>query len=158
MSAENFNAISVGTRRHVNHSVFRALPFDDEDFSYALAYEYHESAGYWQIAVDYAPDASGMITTNLSDSTDYVVTPQINLILKDRGWLGGVGALWSYIEDKNEGGAWTDQYWQLLAGFHLPLFRVHLDVNAYYVFEDWQDLDEFDAGDIDFAAWLRFTL
>lgn len=145
------SVISAGARYHVDHSVCEELPFGDGDVSYGLAYEYHEESGYWQIAMNYTPDITG---TNL---TDYVITPQINLIFKDRMWRGGIGALRSYVRDVDNNGDWTDMYWQMLAGIHLPLFGLKLDVHAYYVFEKWNELDEFDSEDIEFGAWLKFS-
>lgn len=145
------NAISVNARYHSDHSVFEELPFDDGDVSYGLAYECHEESGYWQVGVDYAPDASGI------ESTDYVITPQINLVFKDNMWRGGVGALRSYIHDETSGGNWSDLYWQLLAGIELPLFGIQLDLHTYYVFEEWKQLDEFDWDDLEFGAGLKFS-
>ena len=155
--ADEFSAISVGARRHMDHSVFLDLPFGDEDFSYALAYEYHEDIGYWQIAVNYMPDPSGTAGTNSADSIDYVITPQINLIIKDGPWRGGLGALRSYIHDKEKGGDWPDLYWQFILGVHLPVMAVQIDVHAFYVFEDWDMLDEFEFKDVEFGIWLNYT-
>lgn len=145
------SVISAGTRYHINHSIFEELPFDDGDFSYCLAYEYHEDAGYWQIGVDYAPDVTG------AESTDYVITPQINLVFKDGIWLGGVGALRSYINDETAGGDWIDLYWQLLLGVQLPLFGLKVDLQTYYTFEEWDKVDEFDTDDLEFGVWLNFS-
>jgi len=143
------HAAGAGARWHVNHTVFEELPFDDGDLSYGLAYEYHDEAAYWQLAVHYTPDAG-------TNGTDYVVTPQINLIFKDRIWRLGVGALDSYVAAEDGGGDWGDVYWQLLTGLNLPLFRFQLNANAFYVFESWSDLDDFDTDDLEYGFWLTY--
>lgn len=85
------HAVSLGVRHHAAHSAFLAYPFDEGDLSYGLAYEYHEGGGYWQLALDYGAKTGELYPT------DYVVTPQINLLFKDSYWRLGAGALTSYV-------------------------------------------------------------
>lgn len=143
--------VSVGARQHAAHSEFEELPFDDGDISYGVAYEYHEMTGYWQVALDYAPDVSG------TNSTDYVVTPQISLIFKDRAWRGGLGLLKSYIRDNDGEADWTDFYWQMILGLDIPLLGMEFNVLAYYVFEEWGEVGDFDVDELEFGAWLKFS-
>jgi len=141
---------AVGARYQTDHSVFTDLPFDDGDISYALAYEYDETDALWQLAVSYCPDVTG------SNQVDYVITPQISLILRDGIWRAGTGVLMSYIHDEDIGGDWTDLYWQLLAGIQLPFFGLRIGAEAVYVYESWGDLGDFDSDDLEYNGWLGF--
>ena len=142
--------VAVGGKYHVDHSEFEELPFDDGDPAYGVAFEFHDKPAYWQAAVTYAPDVGG---TNLVDS---VITPELNLIVKDQSWLAGTGVLSSYVEGKDEKD-WTDLYWQILLGFDIPVSRASLAIHAYYTFESWGDITDFDTDDLEFGAWLGFS-
>ena len=43
-------------------------------------------------------------------------------------------------------------------GAAYPVLNVKADLLAAYVFEDWGELDEFKADDIDYLIWLKFDL
>jgi len=164
-ASKSEQAMGLGVRTHALHSTFTDLPYDDGDLSYGLSYEFHEASGYWQIAVDYCMDPSRTTTNGLkaADSTNgvkmanSVITPQLNLIFKDKFWRGGVGALASYIDDEiTQEADWTDIYYQFLLGIGVPLGKLGLDVMAVYPFEDWGSLGDFDTGDIDVQVWLKY--
>ena len=142
--------IGAGVRRHSQHSVFKELPFDDGDLSYGIAYEHHDQNAYWQLAVAYAPQPG-------TNGVDFVVTPQINLIVKDRIWRAGIGVLDSYIEMEDGESDWSDVYFQFLTGIHLPVFGGQFDILAYYPFGEWGDIGDFDFDDLDYGAWLTFS-
>ncbi len=142
-------AVLAGARYHVEHSVFTELPFDSGDLSYTLGWEYHDQNGFWQLLVGYAPEIGG------TNGVDYVVTPQLNLLLEDRGWQAGVGALSSYVVTEDESD-WTSIYWQFLLGFTLQLPAFSIDIMSYYPFESWGKLSDFDAGDIEFGVMVKF--
>ncbi len=158
-AANETSALGVGGRYHSQHSAFAELPFDDGDLSYGLAYEYHEEKGLWQIAVEYCPEPGGVsVKDGVTNLVDYVVTPQLSLILKDNIWRGGVGAMASYIEQTDSGEAeWTSVYWQFLLGIGVPLGMFDLDVMASYPFEDWDTLSDFDADEMEYVAWLKLS-
>jgi len=143
-------AFGAGVRRHAQHSVFEDLPFDDGDLSYGIAYEYHDKKAYWQLGVGYAPQPG-------TNGVDYVVTPQLNLIVKDRVWRAGIGVLDRYVEMEDGENDWTDVYFQFLTGIHLPVFGMDFDVLAFYPFAEWGDISDFDFDDIDYGAWLTFS-
>lgn len=143
------SGLSAGARYHVDHSVYEELPFDAGDMSYGLAYEYRERQALWQVAMNYAPHIGGA-----TNDIDYVMTPQLNLIFTDNNWRGGTGILKSYIKDEVLGGDWTDVYWQFLFGFQTPVSRMKFDFQAFYVFNHWDELSEFDFGDVEFGGWL----
>lgn len=150
------HALTAGARYHMRHSEFLELPFDDGDMSYLLGYEYHEYSAFWQLLVGYAPDISAG-DDGRGIGVESVITPQINLLFEDRNWLGGVGALASYIEtEDSDASDWTDVYWQLMLGFQLPLPALDVEFMAYYPFEEWKALSDFDAGDIEFGLLFKF--
>ncbi|MBT3193370.1 MAG: hypothetical protein HN341_12530 [Verrucomicrobia bacterium] len=144
------SAVSMGARYHTEHSVFTELPFEDGDMSYSLGYEYHDASGYWQIMVGYAPGAGSG-----TNSVDSVITPQINLLLSDRSWIGGVGALASYIEGPDESD-WTDVYWQVMFGLEIPIGSLKLEILTYYPFEEWGGFSDFEMDDLEFGASLKY--
>jgi hypothetical protein len=143
-------AVAVGARYHVEHSAFAERPFADGDMGYGLAVEWHTQEAYWQLGATFAPDATK------TETTKSVITPELNLILKDKIWRGGVGILASRIDDELSGSDWTDVYWQFLFGVQMPVRWVHLEAMAYYPFEQWNKLGDFDFGDIEFGAWLSY--
>ena len=137
-----------GLRLHRESSVLPHLPYDKNDLSATVAWEYHENVAFWQLALDYGWDPSG------SPAAGSVLTPQVNLIFEDRGVLGGVGILRSYIDDDERGSKWTNIYYQFLLGFGGPVGRVHAAVYAIYPFRNWRELDEFKGRDIEYLAGI----
>ena len=143
------SAVSAGARYHAKHSAFEELPFENGDISYTLGYEYHDKAGYWQLLVGYTPEVGdGMLV-------DYIITPQLNLLIKDSVWIAGTGILGSYIETELESD-WTDVYWQVMLGFEFPLPAFSLELLAYYPFESWNEFDEFDTDDLEYGLSMKF--
>lgn len=143
---------SIGAKYHPAHSEFLELPYDDGDMSVGIAYSGESEDSVWQLAVDYAWDLNG------STTTDYIITPQINLLWKDRAWFGGVGIMSSYIEDMITGDDWTDIYYQLIFGVKVPFYGTSMDLGAHYEFESWNDLGKFDFGDLTYGIWLNLGL
>ena len=146
------SALDAGVRYHADNSAYEDLPFGDGDLSYSLGYEYHDKNYYVQVAAGYCPDVTG------TNDVDYVITPQANLFLTDGAWEAGVGILDSYISDKNDANdEWTDIYWQLILGVTFPVFNIPLGLHAFYPFERWGDIDEFDLKDIEYGATLKYS-
>jgi hypothetical protein len=145
--------MGAGAKWHINHSEFLDLPYDDGDFSYSLFYQAHDKNGYLEALVEYAP------TVNGDPAAEYVITPQANFVLTDRYWRAGFGALSSYIkyEDEEVGEDWTDVYWQFMLGLGMPVGRVQVDAMAHYVFEKFDALGDFDFGDIEYSAAIKFA-
>ncbi len=148
--SSNNTSASAGIRRHTTHSEFPELPFERRDMSYSLAWEIHDQNGFWQLGAFYTPDAG-----NATNDISYVVTPFINLLLKDRGWVAGVGALSSYVvmEEEKE---WTSIYWQFLLGFSIPVGQLELDIMGFYPFKSWGRVRDFRTGDLEFGGSLRY--
>ncbi len=143
--------VSAGARGHIEHTQYLEYPFEDGDLSYTIGYEYHDRSGYWQLILGYTPE--------VGDGTviESIITPQINLIVQDRGWLAGVGALSSYVETAEGRTDWTDVYWQVMLGFEIPLPMLTFEALAYYPFEKWSTFSDFDSDDIEFGGSLKFA-
>ncbi|MBU4198943.1 MAG: hypothetical protein KKG09_07445 [Verrucomicrobia bacterium] len=157
------HSLSIGGRYHTELSVFTDLPYGNGDLSYLLAYQYTQGFAIWQFACDLGPDVSGKkevysgTTTNMV-GIDYIVTPQFNVIIKDRFFRGGGGIRTSYIRDADDEGKWLDPYWQLQFGLSFPLSnRISVDVSAYYVYERWDKLLDFKFGDLEYGALLNLA-
>jgi hypothetical protein len=147
--AADGSSVSLGVRHHSGHSVVPEIPFEEGDWSYCVAYEYHEDTGCWQLVLDFSPEVGG------SAGIDYVLTPEMNLIFSDSSFKLGMGILASYVSSDTLDD-WTDMYWQFLAGFDLELGGLDFDLMTYYVFEDWGELGDFDTKDLEYGAWINF--
>jgi len=139
----------AGARRHIQHSMIEDLPYDDGDISYGLVYEHHEGAGMWQVGLNYAPEPG-------TNGIDYVLTPQLNLVMRDNAWMGGLGVLGSLVEPEEGDGEWTDIYYQFMTGLEFPLAGFNIEAFVYYTFDDWAELQDFDTDDLDFGALVTF--
>lgn len=141
--------IAFDVRLHDEFPGLADLPVEKNDVSYGLFYEYHEGIGYWQIGADYMPSPG-------TEGADYIVTPEINLILKDRIYRLGSGAMKSYVKG-DDGRHWTSIYWQVIAGFGIPLGDYFsIDIYAHYVFNSWKEFTDTDLNAVDYTA--GFTL
>lgn len=139
--------IGGNVRYHAGQDTPVAAPFDD-DVSYGVVYEYQEGGTFWQFAVSYA-DSMG------SNDVDYVITPEINLMVSDGAWRGGAGVLASHISAES-GSDWSDIYYQFILGLDIPLGALALSVQAYYVFDDFDGLSEFDFDEIEVSGTLMY--
>jgi len=139
--------LGVGARYHAEQDTELEVAFDDET-TYGLVYEYHEGGTFWQLGAQYG---TGLGTNEV----DYVITPEINLLVSDGAWRGGIGALASYVST-DEDSDWSDIYYQLILGFDMPLGGMALSIQAAYVFEDFDELDEFDFDEMDWSGYLMY--
>jgi len=158
-AAKGKSQFSVGLRQHVDHSEFDEYPFDDDTLAYGVAYEYHDKVAFWQLAVLYTEDVDAVTNapgaTTSTSEVDYILTPQLNLIYNEDYWRAGAGILGSYVvTDDDED--WIDPYWQFMLGIGFPVMAFKADFYAYYVYEDWGSLADFDFGDIEFGGWLGY--
>ena len=147
-ATRSVSRMGAGARYHKAQDTVVAAPFDD-DVSYGLMYEYHEGETFWQLGVNYA-DSMG------SNDVDYVITPEINLLFADKVWRGGAGALASYVSDDITSD-WSDVYFQFVLGFEIPVGNMSLEILAYYVFDDFDALGEFDFDEVEVGAWLMYA-
>ncbi len=144
--------VSVGAKYHQVHTTFTDLPYDNGDISVGIAYNTHSPDSIVQLAIEGAWDVNGITTT------DFIITPQMNLLWKDGAWFGGVGILTSYIDDEITGDDWIDLYWQLVIGVKVPLYGASVDIGVHYEFESWDDVTDVDVDDLAYGAWLNLGL
>ena len=121
--------ISVGARLHFDYAEFEKVPIKEEDYSYLLFYEVHNEFAYWQVGGSFTPGPE-------DNRFDHIITPQLNLIAKDRIYRIGVGALISNVK-MNDDSDWTRVYWQAIFGLGIPVGRFGIDLYGHYVFESW---------------------
>lgn len=148
------HALSFTGRMHREHSAIESMPYGDSDLGWLLAYELHEGIGFWQAGVEFSDSPSK------NQLIDYVLTPQLNLILKDRIYRAGLGIRWNYLKSGDpdtEESTWSDLLWQFTIGLSYPVWnRLELGAYSYYVFEEWSELGEFDFEDIEFGIAISY--
>ena len=144
---------SAGGRYHTGLEKFEDYPFRSGDISYQVGMEFHEGIGYWQLVLGYAPSV-GENSDPDAPRIDSVITPQLNLLLQDRGWLAGTGILASYIKDENEKD-WTSIYWQTMIGYTFNFQYFNLEVLATHVFEEWSFFTDFSFNRLEYSAMLK---
>ncbi len=150
-SARTHSNIGISARRHGEHREFKDLPFGNRDHSIGINYEFHEATAFWQFGLAYTPSLT--IREGETEAPDYALTPEINLIAKDRMYHGGLGVASTYTEI--DGGEWTTVYWQFILGLRFELSqRLSLSGYGYYPFERWGDLDSFRFKDVEFGLRL----
>ncbi len=144
------SAIKVGIRPHVSHPSSEDPPFSDGNMSYLLAYEHDDGQTLWQMGMGYT--AQGTSTSLVTSA----VTPQLHMILKDRTFWGGLGIMKSYV--KGDESYWTDFFWQLQVGIHLPLTRnMDLQMGAYYLFDEWGDIGDFSSDEVELGGAVSYS-
>lgn len=127
--------ISLGVKSHFDYANFDDIPIKEDDYSYLMFYEIHNDFAYWQIGGSYTqpPD---------DNRFDHIITPQINLIAKDKIFRVGLGALASNVKVDGDTD-WTDIYWQVILGLGIPLGeRVGIDIYGHYLFDSWQRIEK----------------
>lgn len=143
-------AVIASARYHQARPDFKDYPFGDGDISYMLGWETHNDDALIQFGASVCPSFKD------NEAIDYAISPEANLILKDRIFRGGLGALSTYTKTDADS-KWMDMYWQFLLGlsFQLPS-HLSLDGYAIYPFSDWGALGDFDANDIEYRAGLSW--
>jgi len=161
--AANPHSLTAEGRYHCESTVCEDLPYAKGDLSYLLAYEYTEGFLAWQLGLDTAPNVKGVkqpVDPNVRvppPDTDYILTPQLNLLAKDRGFTGGVGIRSSYIRDTEGGDEWTSLYYQFQLGLRIPVYKaISLVGDVFYAFEDWGKMTDFRFGDLEYGAGLNY--
>lgn len=146
----SMHRISGGARIHDNLPGVIDVPLEKHDLSYRLMYEYHEGVGYWQMGASWTPSPD-------DERFEYVVTPEFNLILKDRIYRLGTGIMKSRVKTDDES-FWTVMYWQVIAGIGIPLGdRFELGIFGHYVFKNWRHVTETDEAAIEGSALLSVS-
>lgn len=155
--AEENNLLSLGGRYHAKQSSFDTLPFGNGDISWLLAYTYLWYASMWQFGLDVAPDIKGKMPET-GAGVDYALTPQFNLIFRDRFFRGGAGIRTSYLRANDGENKWLSPYWQLQLGLSFPIYQTFsLDFGVYYVLEQWPKIAEFRFNDLEYGLQLNYA-
>jgi hypothetical protein len=149
--ASDTQGVSVGARYHTEVANMGGVAFDDNDWSYCLAYEYRTGAAFWQMGAMWAPEAS------LDPDIDDVITPFLNLLFYDKYVEAGFGILDPYVLKDEGDDDWGDFTYQFILGLYIPIGSMNLKVDAYLPVYDWDIFSDFDIQDIEFGAWLNFT-
>ncbi len=144
------SAVSLGGRYPRDQTEFAGYPFGAGDLSYMAAWETHTDDAMLQLGAAVCPSFED------NEALDYAITPQANLILKDRIFRGGLGILSSYTKGEADDD-WTDVYWQFMLGlsFGLPA-KLTVDLLAIYPFESWDALSDFSTEGVEFSAGLAW--
>lgn len=127
--------ISIGAKSHFDYANFDKMPIEEEDFSYLMFYEMHNDFAYWQLGGSFTPGPD-------DDRFDHIITPQINLIAKDKIFRVGLGALASNVKIDGDSD-WTDLYWQAIFGIGIPLGEhFGIDLYGHYIFKSWTKFEK----------------
>lgn len=132
---ETTHKISIGGTWHSNYSNFDKMPIEEDDYSYLLFYELHNKFAYWQLGGSFTPGPD-------DNRFDHIITPQLNLIIKDRIYRIGIGALTSNLKINGDND-WTRVYWQCIVGLGIPLgSHFGIDIYGHYLFESWKKIEK----------------
>lgn len=151
LASSLFGAYSIGGGAYYQHTlgdIKNEDGFDENAISWVISYQ-QELSEFFTLEADLelAPD--------YGDTGDIYYQPQAYLLFGS--WLyGGAGIGIGYLD-----GEWNDDpFYALRVGLNLPLTEtLHIDLAANYRFEKISvlgDLDEDDADNITFGAYLRF--
>lgn len=149
-----YHQVSVGSRIHLLNEKLESLPLSNGDRSFLLLYDINELGinGYWQIGAGLTPSPDGTPETN------DLVTPQVNILFRDKNFSWGVGVLQSYLRTLRES-YWTDLYGQIIIRYLIPVNKtIALDLNGYYVLDDWKRAAKIDYKKLEFGILINFQL
>ena len=141
---------SIRTRYHRGHSVLEKWPYDD-NFSIGAAYALYEGIGYLEAGLDYAPSGAK------ESVVDYVITPRLDMNIKDGIFVAGIGLSNSRVAKKHDGSEWAGWWYQFKLGIDFPLgSSLEVGAAAYYTFKNWGDLGDFEFRDLEYGLHIGF--
>jgi len=122
---------------------------DDDGLSTVLSYQYRPS-GLLSLEVDLEYFESGF-----GGAQEAAYSPQVYL-LAGRAFYGGIGLGFTYSDDFD--GNFSDIYYAARGGFNMSLLPgIHLDLNANYRFDAWDELGDAGSDTIFLGAQVRFA-
>ena len=140
-------------RYHQTHTAVREWPFDKGDLSYGASLLIYDGMGYIELGCNYAPDPTA------DEVLDEVITPFARLVIEDRCVTAGIGVRDNYVTftDDERDAEWTDLLYEFHLGLEFTLGPVVLGGGAYYSFDDWDDLKDFDVDDLEYGIHAGFS-
>lgn len=145
-------AVLANARYHQANEPVADWPFDKDDFSYGLSLAFYDGAGYIELGANYAPDSS-------YDAVDSVVTPFARLVITDQFFAAGIGIRDNYIffsDSTDQKDDWADLMYEFYLGLEIPLGSFVIGGGAYYTFDDWGELSDFDTDFLEYGVHLGF--
>ncbi len=149
-------AVFANARYHQTNETIKDWPFDKGDFSYGLSAAFYDAAGYLELGVNYAPESS-------LDDVDDVWTPFARIVIEDRFVAAGIGLRGNYISYadgfESEDGSdsdWSSLLYEFYLGVEIPLGSVALGGGAYYTFDKWDELRDFDVDFLEYGVHLGY--
>ncbi len=141
-------AFFLGARLHPEHSMVAEWPYAD-DPSYGFSLAFYDGMGYLELGLDYAPESSVY-------GIESVWTPRAMLVVSDKFLAIGLGILDNYVsfEDDRLDADWSDLLYQFYLGLEIPAGNLRLGGGAYYTFDDWGNLGDFDTDDLEYGFHL----
>ena len=144
----------VGSARyHQEHSTVAEWPFDKGDMSYGASLLLYDGMGYIELGCEYCPDP-----TAEKDAIDDVITPFARLVVSDLGFTAGFGVRDNYVfyADKDRKDDWSDLLYEFHLGLEFTFAPIVIGGGAYYSFDDWDDLKDFDVDDLEYGIHAGF--
>lgn len=138
-------------RYHQTHTAVREWPFDKDDMSYGAGLLFYDGMGYLELGCEYAPDPN-------YDAIDEVITPFARLVITDMCVAAGIGVRDNYVffADKERKDDWTDLLYEFHLGLDFSFSPITIGGGAYYSFDDWNDLKDFDVDDLEYGIHVGF--
>lgn len=125
---------------------------DDNGYTQLISYQYLPAGLMkWEIDLEYAKKG-------FAGSTEKAYSPQF-FVLFGRNLYAGVGFGMTKSDGFASGDSWSDPWYAARAGIELLLLpKLHLDINANYRADAFQDLNEAKSDTITLGASLRLAL
>jgi hypothetical protein len=141
---------ALGVRFQPMHSYIETWPYDG-DLAYGLAYALYDGMGYLEVGLDYTPEAT-------ADSViDDVLTPRLNLGLKDGIFVAGIGLADGYVSKATGGSEWTGLIYQFQLGVDVPFGQnFEVGASAYYSFDDVGELGDFEFDELEYGIHVGY--
>ena len=122
---------------------------DDDGLSTVLSYQYRPD-GLFSVEVDLEYFESGF-----GGAQEAAYSPQVYALV-GKGFYAGLGVGFTYSDDFD--GNYSDLFYAARGGFNMALLPgVHLDLNANYRFDAWDELGDAGSDTIFLGAQVRFA-
>jgi len=149
--SSNSSRIAVGARYHQGHTTIKRWPFEDGNMSYGLSYALFDGLGYLEAGLDYAPE--GIEGSTVED----VWIPRLNMAINDGIFVAGIGIANGFVRRTVGGSQWTGLLYQFHLGLEIPLGNsLEIGGGAYYSFDDWGEIGDFEVDDLEYGVRIGY--